>query len=111
MNTQEIASVTDAQFVAETAPGTGFVAVEFSAEWCPPCKIMAPILEAAAQEFAPRVRFLTMDTDANPATMVKLGVRGLPTLLVFRDGEMVDRIVGAVPMNMLRERITRALHS
>lgn len=107
MNTQQIAAVTDAEFATETGKGTGIVAVEFSAEWCPPCKMMAPILETAAQEYAPAVRFLTMDTDAHPATMVKLGIRGLPTLVLFRDGEIVDRIAGAVPLKKLRERIDR----
>lgn len=108
MNAALIPSVSDAAFSAATGPGTGLVAVDFTAEWCPPCKMMAPVLETAAREL-PDVRFLAMDTDANPATMVKLGVRGLPTLLVFRDGEIVDRIVGAVPLATVRERIAKQM--
>ena len=70
---------------------------------------MEPILEQAAQDYAGSVRVLQMDTDANPATMVKLGVRGLPTLLVFRDGQMVDRIIGAVAPAVLRQRLDAVL--
>jgi thioredoxin 1 len=99
-------AVTDRSFATEVAPGTGLVAVEFSAEWCPPCHMMAPIVEAAATEFA-TIRFLCMDTDADPATMVRYGVLGLPTMLLFRDGELVDRIVGAMPKAALLDRLAR----
>src|SRR5882672_3656061 len=98
-------TVTDRSFATEVAPGSGLVAVEFSAEWCPPCHMMAPIVEAAATEFASTIRFLCMDTDADPATMVRYGVRGLPTMLVFRDGDLIDRIVGAVPKAALVDRL------
>ena len=99
--------VTDGSFAAAIAPGTGLVAVDFSAEWCAPCRVMEPIVEAAATELAPAIRFLCMDTEAEPATMVRYGVRGLPTLLVFRDGELVDRIIGAMPKAALVERLGR----
>ena len=107
MTMTTLAAITDSAFAAETAPGTGLVAVDFTAEWCPPCRVMAPILETVAAEFAGKLRVFQMDTDANPATMVRLGVRSLPTILVFRDGEIVDRIVSAVPAAKLRERFDR----
>ncbi|GLC26858.1 thioredoxin family protein [Roseisolibacter agri] len=102
-------SVTDATFAAEVAPGTGHVAVEFTAAWCAPCRIMAPVVEAVAHDYAPRLRVLQLDADANPATLARLGVRGLPTMLVFRDGEIVERVVGAVPAAALRQRLDRVL--
>ena len=105
--TSTLPTVTDAAFAAETA--TGLVAVDFTAEWCPPCRMMAPLVEAAAADYAGRVRVFQMDTDVNPATMVRLGVRGLPTILLFRNGEAVDRIIGAVPKAVLRERFERLL--
>jgi len=100
--------VTDATFAAEVAPGSGVVAVEFTAEWCPPCRVMAPLVAEVARDLGPRLRVLQMDADANQATMVRLGVRALPTLLVFKDGEVVDRVVGTVPKAALRERLSRA---
>ena len=102
-------SVTDATFAAAVAPGTGHVAVEFTAAWCAPCRIMAPVVEAVAHDYAPRLRVLQLDADANPATLARLGVRGLPTMLVFRDGEIVERVVGAVPAPALRQRLDRVL--
>lgn len=102
-----LAPVTDETFAAATGPGTGLVVVDFTAEWCPPCHAMLPILETMAAEAAGEIRFLRMDTDADPATMVRLGVRGLPTLVVFDNGELVDRIVGAMPLKTLRDRLAR----
>jgi thioredoxin len=100
-------AVTDASFASEVAPGTGLVAVELTAPWCAPCRLMAPVVDAVAREYGPRLRVLQMDADTNPATMARFGVRGLPTLLVFRDGAPVDRVVGAVSRAALRERLDR----
>lgn len=98
-----VPSVTDAAFADEVSQG--IVAVDFTAEWCPPCRMMDPIVEQAAHDYAGVVRVLRMDTDANPATMVKLGVRGLPTILIYRDGAIVDRVIGAVKSTVLRQRL------
>jgi thioredoxin len=100
-----LTNVTDQEFAAATATGT--VVVDFSADWCPPCRVLEPLLDIVASEM-PNTRFLRMDTDAQPATMVRLGIRGLPTLVVFRDGEIVDRVVGAIPLTALRERLRRS---
>jgi thioredoxin 1 len=100
-------AVTDETFATEVAPGTGLVAVEFSAAWCAPCHMIAPALEAVSQELASKLRMLQMDADTNLATTARFGVRGLPTLLVFRDGEPVDRIIGTVSRTVLRERLDR----
>lgn len=100
-------AVTEDTFAAEVGPGTGFVAVEFTAAWCAPCRVLGPILESIAQEYAGRLRVLQIDADANPVTMTRLGVRGLPTVLVFRDGTLVDRIVGAAPKAAIVQRLGR----
>jgi len=105
--TSTLPATTDATFALDVAPGTGLVAVEFSAEWCAPCHAFAPVVEEAARAYAGRLRVLQMDTVESPATMVRFGVRALPTLLVFRDGVEVDRVVGAVPLARLRERLDR----
>jgi thioredoxin 1 len=101
--------VTDATVGAELAPGTGLVALEFSAEWCGPCRLMTPILEAAAQDYGPALRIVQIDADTNPQSMTRFGVRSIPALLLFRDGALVDRIVGAVPKSVLRERLDRVI--
>lgn len=101
----DIPKLTDSSFVAETA--TGFVAVEFSAEWCPPCRVMEPIVEEIARDNAPFLRVFQMDSDANPATAARFGVRSLPTTLLFRDGQLADRVVGAVPKATLQQRVER----
>lgn len=101
--------VTDAGFDTLVAPGSGLVAVDFTADWCPPCRMMAPVLDAAAREFAGRARLVQIDSDANPRTTVRFAVRGLPTLLLFRDGTLVDRITGAVPLATVRSRLEAAL--
>ena len=100
--TLSVPAVTDATFAREVA--AGLVAVDFTADWCPPCRLMAPVVEAIAQEYAPRVRVLQMDADTNPATVARYGVRGLPSLLLFRDGALVERIVGATPVAAVRAR-------
>jgi len=105
--TTAVPSITDAAFASEIAQGV--VAVDFTAEWCPPCRMMEPIIEQAARDYAGRIRIVQMDTDDNPATMVKLGVLGLPTLLIFRDGAIVDRITGAVKPTILRQRLDAVL--
>lgn len=101
--------VTDETFATEVGPGSGLVAVEFSAAWCGPCRILGPIVESIAREYTGRLRVLQIDADANPMAMVRLGVRGLPTILVFRDGELVDRLVGAVPKGAISQRLDRLL--
>jgi thioredoxin 1 len=105
--TLNIPTVTEQTFSTEVAPGTGLVAVEFSAAWCAPCRMMAPAVEAIAHEYSSKLRVPQMDADANAATMARFGVRGLPTMLVFRDGELLDRMIGAVSKAALRERLDR----
>jgi thioredoxin 1 len=109
MTTTTIPTVTDATLGAELAPGSGLVAVEFNAAWCAPCRIMTPVIEAAARDYEGRLRIVQVDADANPATLTRLGVRGLPTMLLFRDGTMVDRIAGTVNAASLRARLDRAI--
>lgn len=98
-------AVTDASFATDIAPGTGLVLLELTAAWCAPCRLMAPVLHALAEEYQGRLRVVQTDADSNAATMTRLGIRGLPTMLLFRDGEVVERIVGAMHAPRLRERI------
>jgi thioredoxin 1 len=88
--------LTDATFEQEVDRSHGLVIVDFSATWCPPCRLIEPILDEIAAE-RPDIKVATIDTDQNLQTTVRFNVRSMPTILFFRDGQLVDRIVGAVP--------------
>ena len=99
--------VTDANFEAEVEKHDGLAVVDFWATWCGPCRMIAPAVDQLAEEYAGRVKVAKLDTDANPRTMTRFGVRSIPTLLFFRDGQVVDRVVGALPKGQLAERFAR----
>ncbi|MYA61639.1 MAG: thioredoxin [Dehalococcoidia bacterium] len=106
-NTVEI---TDATFQAEVVNSDVPVVIDFWAEWCGPCKMIAPIVEELAGEYEGKVKFAKMDVDSNPQTPMQFGIRGIPTLLIFNGGENpVDQVVGAVPKSMLKKRVDEAL--
>ncbi|MDQ4132659.1 MAG: thioredoxin family protein [Actinomycetota bacterium] len=88
---------------------TEAVLVEFGAEWCPPCRAMEPVLHALAVEYQDRLRIYTVDADADPGLVSRFDVAGLPTLLVFRDGQLVKRLVGARGRSRLAEDLAGVL--
>src|SRR6267142_7041722 len=90
-------AVTDATFDKVTKDTTVPVVVDFYADWCGPCKIMAPLLDDVAHRRAGEMLVVKLDTDKNPVTGQRFGIRGIPTLIAFRDGKEVARRVGAVP--------------
>jgi thioredoxin 1 len=106
-NTVEI---TDATFQDEVVNSEVPVVIDFWAEWCGPCKMIAPIVEELAGEYEGKVKFAKMDVDTNPNTPMQFGIRGIPTLLIFNGGENpVDQVVGAVPKSMLKKRVDEAI--
>ena len=86
------------------------VLVDFWADWCGPCKMIAPIVAELAEEYDGQVKFAKMDVDANPSTPQQFGIRGIPTLLIFDGGSAVDQVVGAVPKSVLKGRLDNALN-
>jgi|TARA_B100001057_G_scaffold412335_1_gene428378 thioredoxin 1 len=85
------------------------VLVDFWAEWCGPCKMIGPLVEELANEFEGKAIIGKVDVDTNPEVSAKFGIRSIPTLLVFKDGEIVDKQVGAVPKSVLSEKIEAQL--
>ena len=85
------------------------VLVDFWAEWCGPCKMVAPVVEELAAEYDGMVKFAKVDVDANPVTAGKYGVRSIPTLLIFKDGKPVGQVVGAVPKQVLEARLKESI--
>lgn len=90
-------AISDATFERVTTDTTVPVVVDFYADWCGPCKIMAPLLDDVARRRAGQILMTKLDTDRNPATGTRFGVRGIPTLIAFRSGKELARRVGAIP--------------
>ena len=104
-------AVTDEDFTREIGEHDGVAIVDFWATWCGPCTAIAPIIEQLAQEYEGRLKVAKLDVDASPQTAMQYGVRSIPSVLVFKDGQHVDTVVGAVPKALLVERIDAQLSS
>ena len=104
-----IMKTTDASFEADVLQSDVPVVVDFWAEWCGPCKMIAPFLEELATDKAAEVRIAKVNIDDNPLTPTKYGVRGIPTLMLFKNGELASRQVGAAPKAKLEQWITAAV--
>ena len=102
-------TVSDATFAAEVERSPLPVLVDMWAPWCGPCHMVAPIVDQVATELAGRLKVAKMNVDDNPATSSRFGVRSIPTLLVFKDGREVDRIVGVQPKPAILSRLERHL--
>ncbi len=96
--------ITDSNF-EEVINGDKPVLVDFWAEWCGPCKMIGPVVEELAGDYEGKAVIGKVDVDANPVVSAKFGIRSIPTLLVFKNGEIVDKQVGAVPKGVLSQKI------
>ena len=97
--------VTDTSFDSDVLKAEGAILIDFWAEWCGPCKQIAPALEELSQEFGGRVTIAKVNIDDNPQTPGKYGVRGIPTLMIFKNGQVAATKVGALPKSKLKEWI------
>lgn len=98
---EHISHVTDDSFEDDVLKASGPVLVDFWAEWCGPCKMIAPVLEELAEEYADKIKVCKMDVDANPDTAPKFNVKGIPTLILFKNGNVEARKVGALSKSQL----------
>ena len=106
---QSIVHVSEATFDTEVLSSDLPVLVDFWAEWCGPCKMIAPVLDELASEFAGQLKVCKVDVDANPGIPEKFAIRGIPTLIVFKDGNAVETKVGALSKTQLADFITGCL--
>lgn len=95
----------DAEFQREVLESKQPVLVDFTAAWCPPCRILAPVIEALATEYQGRMKVAKLDVDNHQETAMQYGIRSMPTLLLFKEGKVVKQIVGALPRAKLEEAL------
>lgn len=98
-------TLTDSNFKQEVIDADVPVLVDFWAVWCGPCRIVAPIIEELAEEFEGKAKIAKMDVDHHPRTPMQFGIRSIPTLLFFKDGQVVDQLIGAAPKRMLSSKL------
>ncbi len=109
MASDKVLVLSDADFEKEVLAAQVPVLVDFWAEWCGPCRMVAPILDKLAKEYDGRIRFTKLNVDENRQTAAQYGIRSIPTMIIFKDGQVNDQIVGALPEDKLRQRLEAAL--
>jgi thioredoxin 1 len=109
MASEHLTELSDASFEAEILHSSTPALVDFWAPWCGPCRVVGPIVEELAQQYQGRIKVAKMNVDDNPVTPSKYGIRGIPTLILFKNGEAVDQIVGAVPRGQIEAMLQKAL--
>ncbi len=104
-----VSEVNDSSFEKEVLQSAQPVLVDFWAAWCGPCKALAPIVDEVATEFSGQLKVMKMDVDRNSATPMRYGIRGIPALLIFKDGKVADQIVGYVPKETIAKSISKVV--
>ena len=109
MASNAVKTATDANFDSDILKSSTPVLVDFWAEWCGPCRALGPTIDALAQDYDGKVGVYKMNVDENPNVPTQFGIRGIPTVLLFKNGQKVDQVVGAVPRSALEDMIKKHL--
>ncbi|MDY0268493.1 thioredoxin [Trichloromonas sp.] len=109
MASDKVLQLSDDSFENEVLKSSTPVLVDFWATWCAPCKAIGPVIDSLAGEYDGKVKIAKLNVDENPATPGQYGVRGIPTLILFKDGKIIDQLVGAAPKSQLENLIKKAL--
>ena len=109
MASQFVTEVNDAEFEQNVLKSDQPVLVDFWAAWCGPCRALAPIVDQVASDYQGKLKVMKMDVDRNNATPGRYGIRGIPALLIFKDGKIADQIVGYVPKDTIEKSVTKVL--
>jgi len=105
---EKMVTVLDDRQFPRAVQDTPFLVVDLWAPWCGPCRMVAPVIEELSAEFAGKISFAKLNTDENPRIAANYGITAIPTILLFAKGRLVERIIGAYPKQILRDRILRA---
>ncbi len=109
MASENLVEFTDENFTAEVEQHQGVTLVDFWAPWCGPCRMVGPIVEEIAGDYAGKVKVGKLNTDDAPQTAAKFGIRSIPTLIIFKNGEVADQLVGALPKDQITAKIDAVL--
>jgi len=109
MASDKVLHVTDQDFDEQVIKGKGLILVDFWAEWCGPCRMVAPILEELAVEYEGQITVTKLNVDENRETAARFGIRSIPTILLFKDGSQVEQIIGALPKSTIKAKVQQHL--
>ena len=104
-----LVEITEKNFEAEVISSNIPVLIDFWAVWCAPCKLIAPIVEELSVEYAGKLKVGKCDVDSNQSIAIRYGIRSIPTLLIFKNGEVVQQIIGALPKNTIKSKVEEIL--
>lgn len=105
-----VAHLTDANFDQEVLKSNIPVLVDFWAAWCGPCRMVGPIIEELSEDYQGKVKMTKLDVDANPQKSAQFGIRSIPTMMIFKDGQIVDTLIGAMPKPAIAARLDAAIN-
>jgi len=109
MGTHLIGTLSDTNFSEQVEKDSSAILIDFWAEWCMPCRALAPVLDELAQEFTGQIRFAKMNVDENHEVPRKFNIKGIPTLILFKDGKKINELMGNQPKEKIKNMLTQAL--